>query len=329
MYYYEGTYFMDYLNHLNFRQQFLSSVHTRKMVNIEYTPDFLIPNNYHYEKELLSPLSPESFLYLLGGGSIHTDSPLAFRFSSMDCHLLLLTTMGSGRITTPGGSEISADDGHVICFDCRQNFSLQSVVLPWNFKLFFISGDPLSVFSSVLGKNGRSFPLTLTSPIARCIQSLLSVPETPDIKDLLLIHQNLTTIFTDLGTACCPSREKAVPEPSWYLAEIKDHLDHHYQEDFSLKYFEDTLKMSRYRLCREFSSFYGMPPLRYLTEKRLEEAKKILLTTDFSIHEVSSMIGYENTNHFINLFKKYVGSTPGKFRQKALEDRFSSHFPVQ
>ena len=57
--------------------------------------------------------------------------------------------------------------------------------------------------------------------------------------------------------------------------------------------------------------------------------KKILLTTDFSIHEVSSMIGYENTNHFINLFKKYVGSTPGKFRQKALEDRFSSHFPVQ
>ena len=103
MYYYEGTYLMDYLNHLNFRQQFLSSVHTRKMVNIEYTPDF--PNNYHYEKELLSPLSPESFLYLLGGGSIHTDSPLAFRFPSMDCHLLLLTTMGSGRITTPGGSE--------------------------------------------------------------------------------------------------------------------------------------------------------------------------------------------------------------------------------
>jgi len=71
----------------------------------EYTPDFLIPNNYHYEKELFSPLSPESFLYLLGGGSIHTDSPLAFRFPSMDCHLLLLTTMGSGRITTPGGSE--------------------------------------------------------------------------------------------------------------------------------------------------------------------------------------------------------------------------------
>ena len=128
---------MNSLDHLNFKQQFLSNVHTRKMASIEYTPDFLIPNSYHYEKELLSPLSPESFLYLLGGGSIHTDSPLAFRFSSMNCHLLLLTTMGSGRITTPGGSEASADDRHVICFDCSRNFSLHSVVLPWNFKLFF------------------------------------------------------------------------------------------------------------------------------------------------------------------------------------------------
>ena len=60
---------------------------------------------FHSFKQNFLQSLPESFLYLLGGGSIHTDSPLAFRFPSMDCHLLLLTTMGSGRITTPGGSE--------------------------------------------------------------------------------------------------------------------------------------------------------------------------------------------------------------------------------
>lgn len=320
---------MDHLNYLNFKQNFLSSVHIRKMANLEYTPDLLLPNSYHYESDLLSPLSPEDFLHLLGGGSIYTDFPLSFRFSPMNCHLLLLTTMGSGRIITSGGKELSADDSHLICFDCSQNFSLQSVVLPWNFKLFFISGKPLTAFSSVLPKKFVHFSLSLTSPVVRCIQSLLSVSEAPDAKDLLLMHQNLTTIFTELASSCLSSREKPSPEPPWYLAEIHDFLDNHYKEEFSLKYFEDTLKMSRYRLCREFSAFYGRPPLRYLTEKRLDEAKKILLTTDFSIHEVSSMIGYENTNHFINIFKKYTGLTPGRFRQKALEDRFSAHFPVQ
>lgn len=320
---------MNHLNHLNFKQEFRSHVHTRKMANLDYSPEFLIPNSYHYEETLLNPLSPEDFLHLLGGGSIYADFPLSFRFSSMDCQLLLMTTMGSGRITTSGGREISADDSHLIWFDCRQNFSLQSVVLPWNFKLFFISGNMLPAFSSVLEKSSRRFSLTFSSPEIRCMQSLLSVSETPDAKELLLMHQNLTAIFTGLCASCCPSRKDPQPEPPWYLTEIRDFLDNHYREEFSLKYFEDTLNMSRYRLCREFSAFYGIPPLRYLTEKRLTEAKKILLTTDFSIHEVSSMIGYENTNHFINLFKKYEGSTPGKFRQKALADRFSAHFPVQ
>lgn len=317
------------MNHSDFRQIFRSCVHIRKMANIEYTPDFLIPNSYYYEEKFTFPLKSANFLHLLGGGSIHADSPLSFRFSSMDCHLLLLTTMGSGRIITSGHREISADEKHLIFFGCNQNFSLQSVVLPWNFKLFFIHGNTLSAFSSLLGKNSSAFSISQTSPVPRCIQTLLSLPETPDAKELLLMHQSLTIILTTLGAACCPSHPTQQPEPPWYLGELKDFLDNHYKEDFSLKYFEDTLKMSRYRLCREFSAFYGIPPLRYLTEKRLGEAKKILLTTDLSVHEVSSIIGYENTNHFINIFKKYTGLTPGKFRQKALEDRFSSHFPVQ
>ncbi len=317
---------MDYLN---FKQFFYSCVRTRKMANIEYTPDFLIPNRYYYEEASLSPLSPKDFLYLLGGGSIHADSPLSFCFSSMDCHLLLLTTMGSGRITTSGHREISADEGHFICFDCSRSFSLQSVVLPWNFKLFFVSGNTLAAYASLLSKSSSRFSLSKTSPVSRCIQSLLSIPENPGAADLLLMHQNLTTILAGFSSLCCPCREAGEAKAPWYLTELLDFLDNHYKEEFSLKYFEDTLKMSRYRLCREFSSFYGMPPLRYLTEKRLSEAKKILLTTDFSIHEISSMIGYENANHFINIFKKYTGLTPGRFRQKALEDRFFAHFPAQ
>lgn len=320
---------MEPLNHSNFLEQFHSCVHIRKMANIEYTPGFLIPNHYRYRESLISPFSPDDFLHLLGGGSIHTDSPLSFRFSPLDCHLLLLTTMGSGRIITSGRREISAADGQLVCFDCRQDFSLQSVVVPWNFKLFFIHGATMSTFSTVLGKSSQSFSLSLASPVVRCIQSLLSAPDTPDARSLLQMHQNLTMILTDISAACCSPSEKPLQETPWYLAEIHDFLDNHYKEEFSLKYFEDTLKMSRYRLCREFSAFYGKPPLRYLTEKRLDEAKKILLTTDFSIHEVSSMIGYENTNHFINIFKKYTGLTPGRFRQKALEDRFSAHFPAQ
>ena len=58
-------------------------------------------------------------------------------------------------------SRSTADDSHLIWFDCNQNFSLQSVVLPWNFKLFFISGTTLSSFSPILKKAACVFPLPL------------------------------------------------------------------------------------------------------------------------------------------------------------------------
>ena len=106
MYYYEGTYLMDYLNHLNFRQQFLSSVHTRKMVNIEYTPDFLIPNNYHYEKSCFPLSHRKAFCIFWVVESTHTDSSPGISFSFHGLPICsFFTTMGSGRITTPGGSE--------------------------------------------------------------------------------------------------------------------------------------------------------------------------------------------------------------------------------
>ena len=51
--------------------------------------------------------------------------------------------------------------------------------------------------------------------------------------------------------------------------------------------------------------------------KRIEEAKKLLLTTNDTIHEIGSKVGIHNTNHFINLFKRETGATPLAFKQDA------------
>lgn len=71
------------------------------------------------------------------------------------------------------------------------------------------------------------------------------------------------------------------------------------------------------RICREFSKYYGVSPIQYLNHRRMEAAKKLLLTTDETIHEIGSMVGIHNTNHFINLFKRETGATPLVFKQDA------------
>ncbi|WP_440189892.1 helix-turn-helix domain-containing protein [Anaerocolumna jejuensis] len=108
---------------------------------------------------------------------------------------------------------------------------------------------------------------------------------------------------------------------------MKDHIDNHYLEAFSLNEFENMLRINKYRLCREFSKYFCDPPLRYLNKHRINLAKKILLTTDLPISEVSRMVGYENVNHFINLFKTSEQITPLTFKQKALNSQSVLHCP--
>ena len=306
----------------DFKEIFYSSIRSRKMANIEYHADFLLPNLYHYPKENFQELPVESFLHLLGGGNLNALSPFSFHFSPVKCCLLLYTDSGVGRITTGNGTEYSVTDQQVLFLDCDQSFSLQTVVLPWSFKLFFVGGEQLSSYIKIChARNCHIFTLTSISPALHSIRSLLAVPQVADCASLLFMNQKLTEILSLLTLSCYPAIEKPQANVPWYLIEMKDFLDNHFNRNFSLSHFEELYKINRYRLCREFSAHYELAPLQYLTHRRIEEAKKILLTTDLSIHEISSMIGYENTNHFINLFKKYVSMTPGKFRQTVQQEQ--------
>ena len=96
----------------NFKENFLSSAHNRKMVNIEYSAEFLIPNIYRYQDLPETVFSISDFLHLLGGGNIHADSPFTFHFSPMKCALLLYTD--SGCRLSPGTASCAILGGRTL-----------------------------------------------------------------------------------------------------------------------------------------------------------------------------------------------------------------------
>ncbi|MGN0395793.1 MAG: helix-turn-helix domain-containing protein, partial [Coprococcus sp.] len=104
------------------------------------------------------------------------------------------------------------------------------------------------------------------------------------------------------------------------VLKIKKYIDTHYEEVFSLALLEEIFHMSKYQICHLFSKYLGTSPLQYLNHLRLEQAKKLLLISEHSIHEISSTVGFDNYNHFIRLFKREYGLTPAVFRQLALEN---------
>lgn len=96
---------------------------------------------------------------------------------------------------------------------------------------------------------------------------------------------------------------------------IKEYIDKNYTRDLSLEDIANHVYLSPYYISHIFKKELGLSTINYLINRRVGEAKKLLLTTGLTVEEISSRVGYENVNYFSMLFKKIAGVSPGKFRQ--------------
>lgn len=68
-----------------------------------------------------------------------------------------------------------------------------------------------------------------------------------------------------------------------------------------------------FRMRREL----GMSTGEYIINARVETAKRLLLSTTYSISQIAERCGFENVYYFSNLFKRYTGIQPSKYRHGA------------
>ncbi|MTE22494.1 helix-turn-helix domain-containing protein [Streptomyces sp. TRM43335] len=75
-----------------------------------------------------------------------------------------------------------------------------------------------------------------------------------------------------------------------------------------------TAMFSKFHFTRVFREVTGTSPGRFLSALRLQEAKRLLLETDYSVADISSQVGYSSVGTFSSRFKACVGVSPSMFR---------------
>src|ERR1700754_344703 len=76
-----------------------------------------------------------------------------------------------------------------------------------------------------------------------------------------------------------------------------------------------TAMFSKFHFTRLFQRATGIPPGRFLSAVRMEEAKKLLLTTSLSVTEITYRVGYNSVGTFSSRFKSSVGLSPTAYRE--------------
>lgn len=101
-----------------------------------------------------------------------------------------------------------------------------------------------------------------------------------------------------------------------------EHLLHDYFESGkairlglpSVAYFADKICLSANYFGDLIKKETGRTAQEYIQLKLVDEAKKQLLGSHLGINQIAEQLGYQDTQHFIRMFKKRVGRTPLKFR---------------
>jgi AraC family transcriptional regulator len=101
---------------------------------------------------------------------------------------------------------------------------------------------------------------------------------------------------------------------AWQRSRVTDFVEEHLAGNVLLSQLAEVARLSPFHFSRAFKQSFGLPPMRYVTSRRIERAKS-LLAADTSITQVGLAVGFGETSSFTTAFRRHTGITPTAFRR--------------
>lgn len=99
------------------------------------------------------------------------------------------------------------------------------------------------------------------------------------------------------------------------IQRVIDSIHQNIGEPITIDDMARTAMFSKFHFTRIFQRATGVSPGRFLSALRLQEAKRLLLSTSLSVTEISHMVGYSSVGTFSSRFKCSVGLSPTVYRE--------------
>lgn len=120
----------------------------------------------------------------------------------------------------------------------------------------------------------------------------------------------------DYGVTVEESRGGSPSLPGYKLRQITDWMAKHIAENFSLDRLAAQAGLSKFHFQRLFKSAMGVAPSRYHINLRMNLARRLLRETKKSVVDIALEVGYANSSHFAQLFRRETGLSPSDYRRE-------------
>ncbi len=110
-------------------------------------------------------------------------------------------------------------------------------------------------------------------------------------------------------------RMEQTPEMPDRINRAREYIQGHFWENFGLDELADAAGVSKFHLARSFRKTHGLSPIAYRTQRRIHEAKRLILK-GHPLADVAVDLGFADQSHFTRQFQATVGISPSLYREQ-------------
>lgn len=263
-----------------------------------------------------SPIARSTFFYVQETGYLKLRESHRAARKNLDSYLIVLVLSGSGVLMYENKT-FTLTKGSCFFIDCMTPYYHQSNPDdPWELIWVHFRGATTPEYYHFF--SGLSLPVLTPSSFGELHQkfiSLLDVNKSSDLSAEIASSRLIMDILSILLQETVKPKESASPHKT-NLENVRNYLDEHYTEKFSLDELAEEFFISKYYLCREFKNLYGITLNHYVITKRITLSKKMLRFSPYTLEEIALKCGFYDASYFNKQFKKSEGISASDFRKK-------------
>ncbi|MEM8982994.1 MAG: response regulator transcription factor [Pseudomonadota bacterium] len=100
------------------------------------------------------------------------------------------------------------------------------------------------------------------------------------------------------------------------IATVRQFVDRNFNRDIKVSTLAELCELSDSHFAAQFKRSTDCTPAQFIAQQRIEEAKRLLMTTDWSTAEIARSIGFDRPSYFSTVFKRFTGLTPTEYRRR-------------
>lgn len=218
--------------------------------------------------------------------------------------------VGGTRHVVPSGSVLRLHPG-----EAHSNSSVGEETLRYG--VFYLPAESVSPYLD--GEAGER-SLIFGSPVShdpRLFRTLVEAYDAMSVPHAERLDQE-TAMMTLVRALVSRPREEPCLRATVSGASIgraRTYIDEHFREAFDLGMLSAVADLSVFHLARSFKKAVGLSPLAYRNQRRVSEARKLLLAGR-SIADVAMEVGFADQSHLTRQFQRIVGVSPHRYTQQ-------------